>query len=39
VEVISNARKYLMSLHVEYKKMAALTSIEYDYRPTLFSRK
>jgi hypothetical protein len=37
VEGISNARKYLMKLHVETKMMAALSSIENDY--TLFSTK
>jgi hypothetical protein len=37
VEGISNARKYLMRLHVENNMMAALSSIEYDY--TLFSTK
>jgi hypothetical protein len=28
MEVISNARKYFMKLHVENKMLAALTSIE-----------
>jgi hypothetical protein len=30
VEGISNARKYLMKLHVETKMMASLSSIEID---------
>ena len=37
VEGISNARKYLMWLHVETKMMAALSSIEKDC--TLFGTK
>jgi len=37
VEGISNARKYLMTLHVQTKIMAVLSSIENDY--TLFRRK